>query len=189
MSLPLSATWPPKRRIPASRSPILPSTRSFPIPLPTSFLMAEFFPCGCLVTDDSTGYDCGAAGRLTDVPAADGGSGATSRCVEGSCFLACPCGNLVFMHTVPCAYFGVRGVPAAARSNHRQSCAALAAGSAAPAVASAQTDAAASVDDGRALSLTRDGLCVVSSCVRPRNDTCADDEVVVAAEKVSIRPM
>lgn len=138
--------------------------------------MAIFFLCGCPVTEDSTAYDCGAASHLPVAPAATVVCGATTLSVghRGSCFVACPCGNVVFMHTVTCAYYGARGALVASST---------------PAAAAVQTNAAAYINDGGPLSLTRDGLCVVSSCVRPRNDTHVNDEVVIVAENVKFLPM
>lgn len=184
--LPWSATGPPFARATTSRSPTSPTP-----PLthhhPTSIvIMADTFPCGCLVSDESIAHDCGAASYLPAVPALGLGGGGTLLSVGGTRFMSCPCCNLMFLHDLTCAYFGGSGLAESAVHHLDR---APEAGRAAQTVTTTQGPAAAPIDEGGALSLTRDGLCVVSSVVRPRNDTGEDDDVITVAERVQVRPM
>lgn len=106
--------------------------------------------------------------------------------VDAACFLSCPCGNLLFLHTHHCAYFGEADVGAAPLLDAE---AAPAAQIAAQAEAAAELDAASSNVDGHALSLERDGICVVFSSVRPYNDNGEDADVVTVAENIVFHPM
>lgn len=132
------------------------------------------------------GHNCGAASGLPAAPALANGGGGTFLAVDGACFLSCPCGNLVFMHNLQCAFFGEAGVPAAPVDQEEP---APVAESSADTVTTAQAYAAGPVDDGSALSLARDGLCVVYSRVRPRNDVGGDDAVFIVNEHIDFREM
>lgn len=184
---PVFGTPPVHRSSPPHFRPLDVTTDLSASPRSLGFItMADTFPCGCLASNDANCPNSGAVSTLPAVHAlAAGGDGALLS-VDGICFFSCPCGNLVFLHDLRCAYYGAVGVPAAPLG---RGVPAPVASSPAQTVATSQAPDALPVAEGRPLSLTRDGLCVVSSSVRLRNDSGMNDEVVTIAERIHIVPM